>query len=153
MPLNYVEQRKLFFHVCCSTHRVMLYVLLGGRCCATGTTNSSRLALFVLLANSGVTSKATKNGKSMCKSLLHNPLLQQQAQSAAGCGLNENMAKPSRRLICNPYPGYSSQNNNTKNKNSVFVPLKSIGLRSIEFCMVQHYCKYKLDEKFGSGPF
>lgn len=84
--------------------------------------NSSSLTLFVLLANSRVTSNATKNGKSMCKSLLHNPLLQQWAQSAAGCGLNENTPKPSRRLICNPSPGYSSQNNTTqKIKTLVFV--------------------------------
>lgn len=68
--------------------------------CATGTTNSSSLTLFVL-ADSSITSKAAKNGKSMCKSLLHNLLLQQQAQSAASCRLNENKPKPSRHLICN----------------------------------------------------
>lgn len=111
-------------------HTVILHVPLGGRCCATGTTNGSSLAWFVLLANSRVTRKATKNGKSMCKSLLHNPLLQQQAQSAAGCGLNENTPKPSRRLIRNPSPGYSSQNNTTKKIKTPFVPWKSIGPRN-----------------------
>lgn len=69
---------------------------------------------FVLLANSRVTGKASENVKSLCKSFLHNLLLQQQAQPAAGCELNENMAKPSRHLICNPSPDYNSQHRHTR---------------------------------------
>lgn len=139
--------------VCCRGHGGIFNIPMGGRCSATGTTNSSSShTLCVLLASSRVTSKATRTGKSMCKSLLHNLLLQQRARAAAGCGLNENKPKPSRRFICNPSPGYSWQNNTTETiKTLVFVPWKSIGLR---FVMVQRNCKYKLDwkeEQLGSS--
>lgn len=53
--------------------------------------------------------ESAKKVGSMCKSLAHNLILQQQAHCAAGCGLNKIKPKPSRRLICNPSPGYGSQ--------------------------------------------